>query len=101
MKRMLMIMALALSVPAAMSGCFVAAEPPEYGVEVAPALPDVVELGPEPYYVYGGYHYYYHDDRWHYAREHGGPWRELPRNRWPRETRFRGGGEGWREHERR
>ncbi len=60
------------------------------GVVVAPALPLVVELGVEPYYVHGGYHYYYNNDRWGYATSRSVPWADLPRNHYPRETRYRG-----------
>ena len=101
MKRILTIMAVALFASVALPGCFVAPGPPEYEVDVAPPLPAVVELDAEPYYVHGGYHYYYHDNRWQYARSRGGPWRELPRSHWPRETRFRGGGRGEGGYERR
>jgi len=57
---------------------------------VAPALPVIVELGTEPYYQQGGYHYYYNNNRWTYAQSRSGPWVELPRDHYPRETRFKG-----------
>ncbi len=74
-----------------LAGCVVAAPPPPpgYEVEVAPPLPAVIELGVEPYYFYGGYYYFYDNDRWHFSRERKGPWRELPRSHWPREIRRR------------
>jgi len=58
---------------------------------VAPALPVVVELGLEPYYFHSGFHYYYqdHDRRWSYSRARTGPWKELPRDRYPREIRYK------------
>lgn len=59
------------------------------GVVIAPALPAVVELV-DPYYSYGGFIYYYHGDRWSYSKSRSGPWNDLPRDRYPRETRFRG-----------
>jgi hypothetical protein len=70
-------------------------------VAIAPPLPVVVELG-EPYYVYGGYHYYYHDERWYYSQSRDGRWIDLPRDRYPREVRFKGkGGEkDWKEDRR-
>jgi hypothetical protein len=71
-------------------GCVVA--PAHHGgpdVVVAPALPVVVELGVEPYYYHGGFYYYYHDRAWSYSRERAGPWRDLPRDRYPREIRYR------------
>ena len=84
--------ALALTLVAALSlsACVVA--PPGRGgaVVVAPALPVVVELGFEPFYFYGGFHYFYDNGRWSYSRSRSGPWAELPRSHYPRETRFRG-----------
>jgi len=73
-----------------LSACVVA--PPGRGgaVVVAPALPVVVELGVEPFYFYGGFHYYYDNSRWSYSRSRSGPWVELPRSHYPRETRLRG-----------
>jgi hypothetical protein len=65
------------------------------GLEVVPVLPTVVELDVEPYYTYGGYVYYYSGDRWLYSTSRNGPWTELPRSHWPRETRRR----GWERHE--
>jgi hypothetical protein len=59
-------------------------------VEVAPALPAVVVLDVEPYYYHSGYYYYYHNDSWGYSKARGGPWRDLPRSRWPKETRHKG-----------
>jgi hypothetical protein len=60
---------------------------------VAPALPVVVDLGTDPYYYHGGFYYYYHGDRWSYSRSRSGPWQDLPRDRYPHETRFRGRGD--------
>jgi hypothetical protein len=67
-------------------------------VTIAPPLPVTVELV-EPYYVYGGYHYYYHGDRWFYSRAKGGPWIDLPRHHYPKEVRFKGRdhGKDWRD----
>jgi hypothetical protein len=56
---------------------------------VAPALPLVVELGTEPYYYQGGYYYYYNNDRWSYSNARTGPWMDLPRDRYPREIRYK------------
>ncbi len=55
-----------------------------------PTLPLIVELGSDPYYSHGGYTYYYDNDRWRYAESRSGPWVDLPRSHYPRETRFRG-----------
>ncbi len=59
---------------------------------VAPALPVIVELGVEPYYFHSGFYYYYQerDHRWSYSRDRAGPWNELPRDRYPREIRYKG-----------
>jgi hypothetical protein len=89
MKRMKGILAVAFLASSLITGCVVAPEP-DYGVDVAPPLPDVVVLDHGPYYHYRDYHYRYENDRWHYARERNGPWRELPRSHWPKEVR-RGG----------
>lgn len=68
---------------------------------IVPALPSIVVLEDEPYYYHGGYYYYYHDDRWSYSNSRSGPWVELPRDRYPNETRFKGrGGERGRGDER-
>ena len=63
------------------------------GISV-PTLPLVVELGSDPYYVHGGYTYFYDNDRWRYANSRSGPWVDLPRSHYPRETRYRGRQDG-------
>jgi hypothetical protein len=63
--------------------------PTQQGLVVAPALPMVVELGAEPYYYQNGYYYYYNNNRWGYANSRSGPWADLPRDRYPREIRYR------------
>lgn len=68
--------------------------------EVAPALPVVVELNMEPYYFHSGFYYYFHDHDWSYSRARTGPWKALPRDRYPREVRFRDHRESGRDHER-
>jgi len=73
-------------------GCAVVPGPRGSGVVVVPALPSIVVLESEPYYVHGGYHYYYQNDRWSYSSSRNGPWVELPRDRYPKETRFKGRG---------
>jgi hypothetical protein len=60
------------------------------GVVIAPFLPPVVVLGAEPYYFYSDFHYHYTNDRWYYSKSRSGPWAELPRNRYPKEVRFKG-----------
>jgi hypothetical protein len=80
-----------------LSACVVA---PAYGPDyvVAPALPVIVELDVVPYY-HGGYYYYYHhhDHRWTYSKSNTGPWRELPKDRYPREIRYK---DRYRDHDR-
>lgn len=84
-----------------LTACVVAPSHRGPGLVVAPALPVVVEIGAEPYYYQGGYYYYYHNDRWSYSNARTGPWMDLPRDRYPRETRFRGRGDGRdRDHDR-
>lgn len=78
----------ALLIALLLPACYVVpAQGPDY--VVAPALPVVVELGVEPYYYHGGYYYYYHDHGWSYSHARTGPWRALPRDRYPREIRFK------------
>jgi hypothetical protein len=72
-----------------LSACVVAPAGRGHDYAVAPALPLVVELGVEPYYHHSGYYYYYHKNRWSYARDKRGPWRDLPRDRYPREVRHK------------
>jgi len=60
------------------------------GVLIAPLLPSIVVLETEPYYFHSGFHYHYDNGRWFYARSRGGPWIDLPRDRYPREVRFKG-----------
>ena len=73
-------------------GCVVGPGRHGSGVVVVPALPLIVELETEPYYYQSGYHYHYQNDRWFYSNSRSGPWAELPRDRYPRETRFKGRG---------
>ena len=73
-------------------GCVVGPGHRGSGVVVVPALPSIVVLETEPYYYHGGYHYFYQNDRWFYSNTRSGPWAELPRDRYPRETRFKGRG---------
>src|SRR3972149_2188688 len=64
------------------------------GVVLVPALPSIVVLEEEPYYHHSGYHYHYQDDRWFYSNSRSGPWVELPRDRYPKEVKFKGKGQG-------
>ena len=77
-----------------LTACIVAPVDRGPGMVVAPALPLIVELGAEPYYYHGGYHYYYNNDRWSYSNTRSGPWVDLPRSHYPKETRFKGGARG-------
>ena len=60
------------------------------GVVLVPPLPAIVVLEDEPYYYNSGYYYYYNNDRWFYSHERRGPWVDLPRGHYPKETRFKG-----------
>jgi len=50
----------------------------------------VLEEG--PYYRHGGYFYYYQGTTWSYSQSRGGPWVALPRDRYPKEVKFKGKG---------
>jgi hypothetical protein len=76
-----------------LAACVVAPAHRGPGMVVAPALPLIVELGAEPFYFQGGFHYYYHDNRWSYSNSRSGPWMDLPRSHYPKEIRRRGGGD--------
>ncbi len=72
-----------------LSGCLMVPYPPDGTLMVAPPLPAIVWLDTGPYYYSEGYTYYYHNSSWNYSNHRGGPWRELPRDRYPREVRHR------------
>ena len=72
-----------------LAGCLIVPGYQGRGVVLVPALPVVVELGPEPYYVQDGYYYYYQNNAWYYAHSRGGPWVVLPRDRYPKEVKFK------------
>ncbi len=55
-----------------------------------PLLPAIVELHEEPYYHHSGYYYHYKNERWYYAKSKKGPWADLPRDHYPKETRYKG-----------
>jgi hypothetical protein len=81
-----------LSAPAvALLASACAVVPSHYGdgVVVAPALPLVVELGVDPFYFQGGFHYQFNNNRWLYSRSRSGPWVDLPHSHYPREIRRR------------
>jgi len=72
-----------------LSACVVAPAGHGRGMVVAPALPLTVELGVEPYYYQSGYYYFYDNNRWRYSNSRSGPWEDLPRTHYPKETRFK------------
>lgn len=91
MKRFLMVELFAVAL---LAGCMVGPGPRgSGGIVVVPALPQVVILEAEPYYQHGGYFYFYQGDRWSYSRSRSGPWVELPRDRYPKEVKFKGQGD--------
>ena len=77
-----------------LTGCFVPSRHRGGGTVLVPPLPPVVEFDQEPYYYQDGYHYEYRDNSWYYSNSRSGPWEPLPRDRYPRETRFKHRGEG-------
>jgi hypothetical protein len=94
MKRFLVVEMLAITLVA---GCMVGPGPngsTELGVGlvVVPALPSVVVLEAEPYYQHADYYYYYQGDRWSYSRSRSGPWTDLPRDRYPKEVKYKNQG---------
>lgn len=76
-----------------LAGCMVGPGPHgSGGIVVVPALPPLVVLEAEPYYQHGGYFYFYQNNSWSYSRSRSGPWVELPRDRYPKEVKFKGQG---------
>lgn len=75
------------------TACVMTAGPRGSTVTIAPPLPVIVELL-DPFYFFGGFHYYYRDNRWYYSQHKDGPWIDLPRDRYPKEVRQRGRGHG-------
>ena len=80
-----------LLAPILLAGCMMVPGP-RGRVILVPALPQIVVFEAEPYYVQEGYHYHYENGGWFYARSRSGPWAPLPRDRYPREVRYRNGG---------
>lgn len=73
-----------------LSGCVVApTDRHHHDVVVAPALPIIVELDVDHIYFHAGFYYHYHDHNWRYSRSRTGPWVVLPRDRYPREVRYK------------
>ncbi len=89
MKRTLPLWLATLFAAAMLTGCVVEPGP----------LPPIVEFDEEPYYYHGGFHYYFRDNAWYYSHARNGPWKPLPLDRYPKETRFKGRNHGP-EHER-
>lgn len=71
-----------------LSACVVV--PSDQGMVMVPPLPVTVQLDAEPYYYQRGYYYFYDNSRWRYSHSRSGPWSDLPRSHYPKETRFRG-----------
>jgi hypothetical protein len=81
-----------LLAPLLLAGCLFPPGPRGPGVVVVPALPSRVVLGPDPYYAHRGYNYHYRDDGWYYSHGRDGAWAPLPRDRYPKEVKLKGGG---------
>jgi len=73
-----------------LTACIVSPGPPGYGGVMVAPLPATVELGPDPYYYQSGHYYFYENNHWRYSSSRAGPWMDLPRSHWPKETRYRG-----------
>jgi len=69
--------------------CAASIGPHGANISIAPPLPVTVELY-DPYYSQAGYYYYYNSNIWYYSQSKSGPWIDLPRDRYPREVRYRG-----------
>ena len=64
---------------------------PDVQITIAPPLPSIVILQDDPYYNSGGYYYWYNNDAWYYSRSRDSrDWKPLPRDRYPREFKFKG-----------
>ena len=75
-------------------GCMIGPGPRGSGsLVVVPALPTIVVLEAEPYYEHAGYFYFYQDNQWSYSQSRSGPWVGLPRDRYPKEVKFKGRGD--------
>lgn len=91
MRRFLMV-GLLVAVP--LLGCMIGPGPRGSGaVVVVPALPSIVVLETEPYYQHAGYFYFYQENQWSYSKSRSGPWVVLPRDRYPKEVKFKGRGD--------
>jgi hypothetical protein len=90
MKRVLLVLLFVFGV-GMLAGCIVPGPDGRPVVLIPPPLPPLVELGSEPYYVHEGYYYNYRGNAWYYSHERRGPWRDLPRDHYPREVRYRHG----------
>ncbi|MDD2580856.1 MAG: hypothetical protein PHR66_02570 [Desulfuromonadaceae bacterium] len=97
MKSLLRLVFVVLFAVFMLTACLVSPGPGGYGVVVAPPLPAIVEFSTEPYYYQSGYHYFYQNNNWQYSRDRNGPRMELPRDRWPKEIRYKGRGDHGRE----
>jgi len=91
MKRIVLTVLLAVFL---LVGCLVVPGRQGSGVVLVPPLPSIVVLEAEPYYFHGGYYYFYQNDRWSYSNAKSGPWVELPRDRYPKEVKFKGANDG-------
>ena len=79
----------ALIIACLMSGCAIGFG--RHGeVVVVPALPYTVEVDADQYYYQNGYYYHYNGSVWYYSERKEGPWRDLPRDHYPREVRHQG-----------
>lgn len=77
-----------------LSACIVVPAEHGSGMVVVPPLPVIVELDVEPYYYQRGYYYFYDNNHWRYSNSRSGPWTDLPRGHYPKETRFKGHPDG-------
>lgn len=88
MKKLLIVVPLAALL---LSACILSPSRHGSGMVLAPALPPIVELDVEPFYFQSGYYYHYDNNNWRYSKSRSGPWAELPRSHYPKETKFKRG----------
>jgi hypothetical protein len=91
MNRMLVVASLAALL---LGACIVTPADRGARLVVPPPLPVIVEFDVEPFYYQSGYYYHYDNNRWRYSNSRSGPWTDLPRSHYPKETRYKGRGDG-------
>jgi hypothetical protein len=73
------------------AGCMIGLREGRHGehLVIVPALPEIVDVDADQYYVQNGYYYRYQGNIWVYSQSREGPWSELPRSHYPKKVRVR------------